>query len=176
MFIYLIFSNGHKKKNFKEKKIKINWTFLLPVPLCNFLFFLCISHFSTSFFPFTLFIRFLFSPPFFPEEKTCFFAVFYKLQDSFRPSHYLAAKASSLRVSILGINSLRSGKNRVHLYFHFTVLILLMAWTGSSWLRIRTGEGHLWKRYWIFGFHKMQKISWLGENRLLCLEGLGSMK
>jgi hypothetical protein len=34
-------------------------------------------------------------------------------------------------------------------------------WTGSSWLRIGTGGGHLWMRKWTFGFHKMWGISWL---------------
>jgi len=26
-------------------------------------------------------------------------------------------------------------------------------WTGSSWLRIGTGFGHLWMGWWTFGFH-----------------------
>ena len=33
--------------------------------------------------------------------------------------------------------------------------------TGWSWLRIGTGGGHLWVRWWTFGFHKMWGISWL---------------
>ena len=33
--------------------------------------------------------------------------------------------------------------------------------TGWSWLRIRTGGGHLWIRWWTFGFHKLTGISWL---------------
>jgi len=33
-------------------------------------------------------------------------------------------------------------------------------WTGSSWLRIGTGGGHLWLRLWTFAFHKMRGISW----------------
>jgi accessory gene regulator protein AgrB len=32
-------------------------------------------------------------------------------------------------------------------------------WTGLGWLRIETGGGHLWMRYWTFGFHKMRGIS-----------------
>jgi len=39
-------------------------------------------------------------------------------------------------------------------------------WTGLIWLRIETDDGLLWKRYWIFGFHKLQHISWLGEELL----------
>ena len=39
-------------------------------------------------------------------------------------------------------------------------------WTDSSWLRIETGGGHLWIRWWSFGFHKMRGISWLTANRL----------
>jgi hypothetical protein len=33
--------------------------------------------------------------------------------------------------------------------------------TGWSWLRIGTGGGHLWVRWWTFGFRKMRGISWL---------------
>ena len=33
--------------------------------------------------------------------------------------------------------------------------------TGWSWLRIGTGGGHLWVRWWTFGFNKMRGISWL---------------
>ena len=33
--------------------------------------------------------------------------------------------------------------------------------TGWSWLRIGTGGGHLWVRWWTFGFQKMRGISWL---------------
>jgi len=39
------------------------------------------------------------------------------------------------------------------------------AWTGSSWLRVGTGGGHLWMRWWNFGFYKMRGICWLAENR-----------
>ena len=39
-------------------------------------------------------------------------------------------------------------------------------WSESSWLRIGAGGGQLWRLEWIFGFHKMQRISWLAENRL----------
>jgi hypothetical protein len=45
----------------------------------------------------------------------------------------------------------------------------------SSWLGIRTGGGHLWMRYWTFGFHKMRRISWLTEKRLASQEGLASV-
>jgi len=31
-----------------------------------------------------------------------------------------------------------------------------------------TGSGHLWLRWWTFGFHKMRGISWLAENRSAC--------
>ena len=34
--------------------------------------------------------------------------------------------------------------------------------TGWSWLRIGTGGGHLWVRWWTSGFHKMRGISWIG--------------
>ena len=33
--------------------------------------------------------------------------------------------------------------------------------TGWSWLRIGTGGGHWWVRWWTFGFRKMRGISWL---------------
>ena len=33
--------------------------------------------------------------------------------------------------------------------------------TGWSWLRIGTGGGHLWVRWWTFGFRKMRRISGL---------------
>ena len=33
--------------------------------------------------------------------------------------------------------------------------------TGWSWLRIGTDGGHLWIRWWTFGFHKVRGISWL---------------
>ena len=45
-------------------------------------------------------------------------------------------------------------------------------WAGSNWLKIGTGGGHLWVRWWTFGFHKMRGIYWLAENRLASQEGL----
>ena len=33
-----------------------------------------------------------------------------------------------------------------------------------SWLRIGTGGGHLWVRWWTFEFHKMRGISWLAAD------------
>ena len=36
------------------------------------------------------------------------------------------------------------------------------AYTGSIWLRIETGGGLLWIRWWTFGFHKIRGISWVG--------------
>jgi hypothetical protein len=52
----------------------------------------------------------------------------------------------------------------------------LGTWTGSSWLRIGTGGGHLWTWQWTFGFHKMRGISWLAENRLVSQEWHCSME
>ena len=49
-------------------------------------------------------------------------------------------------------------------------------WTVSSWLRVETGGGHLWKWKLTFGFHRMRGISWLAENRLASEEGLCSME
>jgi hypothetical protein len=40
------------------------------------------------------------------------------------------------------------------------------AWSGFTWLRIRTGGGLLWMRQWNFGFHKMRRISCLAEELL----------
>ena len=37
----------------------------------------------------------------------------------------------------------------------------VQAWTGSIWLRMVTGGGHLWMRQCTFRFHKMQGISCL---------------
>jgi hypothetical protein len=45
-------------------------------------------------------------------------------------------------------------------------------WTGSIWLRIETGGGHLWMWQWTFGFRNMRVISWLAENRLALQEGV----
>jgi hypothetical protein len=39
-------------------------------------------------------------------------------------------------------------------------------------LRIGTGGGLLWVRWWTFGFHKMRGISWLADNLLASQEGL----
>ena len=47
-------------------------------------------------------------------------------------------------------------------------------WAGSSWLRIGTGNGLLWMRWWTFGFRKMRGISWKAENRLDSAKGLCS--
>ena len=33
--------------------------------------------------------------------------------------------------------------------------------TGWSWLRIGTDGGHLWIRWWTFGFYKVRGVSWL---------------
>jgi hypothetical protein len=49
-------------------------------------------------------------------------------------------------------------------------------WTVSIWFRIGTVGGHLWMRYWTFGFHKMRGISWVAENRLASREGLCCME
>jgi hypothetical protein len=35
------------------------------------------------------------------------------------------------------------------------------AWTGSFWLRLGTGGGQLWMRWWSFGFHKKRRICWV---------------
>jgi hypothetical protein len=48
--------------------------------------------------------------------------------------------------------------------------------TESDWLRIGTGGGHLWVRWWTFGFHKTRGISWLSANQLASEEGLCSME
>jgi hypothetical protein len=47
-------------------------------------------------------------------------------------------------------------------------------WTGSIWLKIGTGGGHLWMRLWAFGFHKIRGISWPAENQLASQEGLAA--
>ena len=52
----------------------------------------------------------------------------------------------------------------------------LGVWTGSIWLWIGTGGGHLLMRQWTFGFHKMRGISWLGENRLVSQGGLNCVE
>ena len=49
-------------------------------------------------------------------------------------------------------------------------------WTGSILLRIGTGGGLLWRRWWTFGFHKMRRISWVAEDLLASQEGLCSMQ
>ena len=36
--------------------------------------------------------------------------------------------------------------------------------------------GHLWIRWWTFGFHKMRGMSWLAANQLASQEGLCSME
>ena len=36
--------------------------------------------------------------------------------------------------------------------------------TGWSWIRIGTGGGHLWVRWWTFEFQKMRGISWLAAD------------
>ena len=40
------------------------------------------------------------------------------------------------------------------------------ACTEPVLLRIGTGGGLLWMRWWTFGFHKMREISWLAEDLL----------
>jgi len=45
-------------------------------------------------------------------------------------------------------------------------------WTGSSWLRIGTGGGHLWMRLRNFGCHKVRKISWLAAEPVSFLRTL----
>ena len=49
-------------------------------------------------------------------------------------------------------------------------------WTGSNWLRIGTGGGHLWIRQRTLDFHKMRGIYWLVENRLASQVGLCCME
>ena len=48
--------------------------------------------------------------------------------------------------------------------------------TGLTRLRIWTGRGLLWTRWWTVVFHKMQKMSWLAENLLATQEGLWSVE
>jgi hypothetical protein len=50
------------------------------------------------------------------------------------------------------------------------------AWTGSIWLRIRTGGGLLWMRLWTFRVHKMRRISWVADDVSASQEGLCSME
>ena len=49
-------------------------------------------------------------------------------------------------------------------------------WTGSGWIRIETGGGRLWVRWWTFGFREMRGISWLAANQLASREGLCTME
>jgi hypothetical protein len=49
-------------------------------------------------------------------------------------------------------------------------------WNESSWLRIGTGDGHLWMRWGTFGFRKTRGNSWLAENVLAPQEGLCSLE
>jgi len=46
--------------------------------------------------------------------------------------------------------------------------------TGLIWLRIGSGGGHLWMRYWTLGFQKMRGISWVAEDLLVSPEGLAT--
>ena len=48
------------------------------------------------------------------------------------------------------------------------------AGTDFLWLRIGTGVGRLWIRYWTFGFHKMWSILWLIVKLLVSEEGFCS--
>ena len=48
--------------------------------------------------------------------------------------------------------------------------------TGWSWLSIGTDDGHLWIRWWTFGFYKVWGISWLAANQLASQEGPSSME
>jgi hypothetical protein len=50
------------------------------------------------------------------------------------------------------------------------------AWSGTIWLRIGTGDGLFWMRWWAFEFHKMRGISWVAEDLLAFEEGLCSME
>ena len=43
--------------------------------------------------------------------------------------------------------------------------------TGLLWLRIGTGSGMFWMRWWISGFPKLREISWLAENLLASQKG-----
>jgi hypothetical protein len=47
--------------------------------------------------------------------------------------------------------------------------------TGTGWLRLGTGGRHWWMQYWTFRFHKIQRISWLAENRLATQGGFFPM-
>jgi hypothetical protein len=46
------------------------------------------------------------------------------------------------------------------------------SWTGLIWLRIGTGGGFLWMRWWTSGFRKKWGISWLAEELLASQDGL----
>jgi hypothetical protein len=48
--------------------------------------------------------------------------------------------------------------------------------TESIWLRIGTGGGCLWMRYWIFELYKMRGIYWFAEDLLDFQEGLCSVE
>jgi len=105
-----------RKKNKNEMNVFASCIFSFLFPSSSHIFLR--PSFLHIIYPFSLFSSLL------SRGKICFFAAFYKLQDFSRPSHYLVAKANSLRVSILAINSLRCGKTTVHLsYLNFTVLI-----------------------------------------------------
>ena len=54
-----------------------------------------------------------------------------------------------------------------------------VGWGAMDWMelaRIETDGGHVWLRYWTFGFHKIWGISWLSENLLASQEGLCAME
>jgi hypothetical protein len=50
-----------------------------------------------------------------------------------------------------------------------------MVWIGLILLRIRTGGGLLWTRWWTFGFDKMLGSSWVAAQVAASQEGLSSM-
>jgi hypothetical protein len=49
-----------------------------------------------------------------------------------------------------------------------------MVGIGSIWLRIGTGGGLMWTRWWTSGFHKMLRSSWVAAQLAASREGLGS--
>jgi hypothetical protein len=49
------------------------------------------------------------------------------------------------------------------------------AWTGLICFRMGTGGWLLWMWEWTFGFHEMQRISWLAED-MLASQGLCCME
>ena len=114
----------------------------------------------------------------FGTAQGIFFSYIYIYLFTFRRYQQIRNKSHNVHKSVWSICHTRNTTNKFVLIYKINkvnnknIFKLFIYWVRTNGVTIVTGSGHLWMRWWTFGFHKMLGISWLAANRLASREGL----